>query len=156
MRMVNEYAADLKANLKAGRGLILKGPVGTGKTSLAIATMRRAMDLKFTCFFIPMVSLLDTIFTMRDTEEKYRFEQRIRNTNLLVLDDLGAEYDQQWVLAKVDSIVTERYNRLRSTIITTNLGHNDLMNRYNKRILDRLDSTCRVINFDGKSLRGIV
>ena len=88
---VKAYADNLQENLRKGSGLILKGPVGTGKTTLAIAVLRKAIEAKIGGFFIPMVSLLDTILTQRDKDEAYKFEQRLRTAKLLVLDDLGAE-----------------------------------------------------------------
>lgn len=158
---VKSYADNLQEHIRKGTGLILKGPVGTGKTTLAIAVLRKAIEMKIGCFFIPMVSLLDTILTQRDKEEAYKFEQRLRNSRLLVLDDLGAEYGKDWVTAKVDSIVTERYNRMLPIIITTNLALRQvaeteplgMAERYNARIIDRLRSTSKIIGFTGNSLR---
>lgn len=47
-----------------------------------------------------MASLLDTINGMRERHDtsQQAFEQKLRTTSLLVLDDLGAEYDHTWVL----------------------------------------------------------
>ena len=76
---------------------------------------------------------------------------------VLVIDDLGGENtEQSWVLAKVDSILTDRYNRLRPTIITTNLTRDELEGTYSGRILDRLKSTARLLVFQGASERGVM
>lgn len=153
VKQVAEYAKHLEENLKQGRGLILRGGVGTMKTSLAIAVMRVALNKSKDCYFIPMVSLLDTLLTNSEQNKRNDFEEKIRNVELLVLDDLGAEYDKEWILAKVDSIITERYNRLKSTIITTNIGNDGFKSRYNQRILDRLRQANQWITFKGDSLR---
>ena len=60
------------------------------------------------------------------------------------------------MLAKVDSILTDRYNRLRPTIITTNLTRDELEGTYSGRILDRLKSTARLLVFQGASERGVM
>ena len=82
------------------------------------------------------------------SEEWNRFETKLRQVPLLVLDDLGAEWPGGWGMTKVDAIFSERYNRQRSTIVTTNLGGADMRNRYADRIIDRLRATNRVITFN--------
>ncbi|MEN6566361.1 MAG: hypothetical protein ABFC57_08665 [Veillonellales bacterium] len=89
----------------------------------------------------------------RNREEWIAYEDKVRTTGILVLDDLGAEYHQEWVLSKVDAIISERYNRMRPVIITTNLSDKALTGKYAERIIDRLRSTAKVIKFTGKSLR---
>lgn len=105
--------------------------------------------------FITMSGVLDSIFTLKakSLEEWAKFEQRIRETPLLALDDLGAEHTEGWVLTKVDAIIAERYNRCRSVLITTNLTAEQLRGVYAERVIDRLRSTLKVINFSGPSLR---
>lgn len=152
---VKEYAGNLKENLADGRGLLLKGSVGTMKTTLAVAVLQKHIALGGSGLFITMSGLLDSIFTLkaRSLEEWAKFEQQIRETPLLVLDDLGAEHTEGWVLTKVDAVIAERYNRCRPVIITTNLTADQLRGIYAERVIDRLRSTMRVINFSGQSLR---
>lgn len=167
---VRKYAKNILQNIERGTGMILMGPVGTGKTTAAIAVMREAIDIGMKPLFIPMVSLLDTILSMQNAEERMKFENRVRNCPLLVLDDLGGEYigadgKLSWAVNKIDAIVTERYNRMKPIIITTNLyiddkydANNNLVSsgikgRYNERILDRLRSTSKLIVMRGQSKR---
>lgn len=151
----HEYAENFAEYKKRGVGMILKGEVGTGKTSLAVAILQEVIKTYGGGYFIPMVSLMDNILTMskRDVDEAVRFEKRIRSTPLLVLDDLGAEYENSWVRTKVDAIITERYNRKLPIIITTNLKASELMSTYQERTYDRLKGTSIVINFTGESMR---
>lgn len=152
---VKYYADNLKDNVKAGIGLVLRGQIGTMKTTLAVAVLQAAVDSGMSGFFITMPSLLDTIFTLkeRSPEEWVRFEGKLRTTPLLVIDDLGAEYQTGWVLNKVDAIISERYNRCLPMIITTNLTGEQMRTTYADRVIDRLRSTCQIVTFDGKSLR---
>lgn len=149
------YAKAFGKRKKDGLGLILKGPVGTGKTSLAVAVLQEVIKQQGSGYFIPMVSLLDNLLTMakNNAEEAARFERKVRTTPLLVLDDLGAEYENSWVTSKVDAIITERYNRMLPVIVTTNLKKGELMGRYRERIYDRLKGTSEVVNFGGESMR---
>lgn len=152
---VKKYVESIREHVEAGVGLILKGPVGTMKTSLAVAVLQHYIQVGGYGLFVPMASLLDNIFTLkeRNKEEWLRYEDRIRSTGILVLDDLGAEYHQEWVLSKVDAIISERYNRMKPIIITTNLSAKELKGKYAERVYDRLKSTSKVINFAGSSLR---
>ena len=153
--VVRSYAAAFDQHLADGTGLILRGPVGTMKTSLAVAVIQHLLTVGRSGYFITMPSLVDTIFTLKEqsTEEWLRFEDRLRNTPLLVLDDMGAEYATGWVTTKIDAIISERYNRCRPVIVTTNLTSESLNNTYTERVLDRLHSTCQVLTFAGRSLR---
>ena len=152
---VKKYVCDMQKNWSDGIGMILKGPVGTMKTSMAVAVLIEHLKAGHSGLFVPMVSMLDNIFTMkaRNKEEWLAYEDRIRNTGLLVLDDLGAEYHQEWVLSKVDAIISERYNRMKPIIITSNLTSKGLKGKYAERVYDRLKNTSKVINFSGDSLR---
>ena len=127
--IVEDFAHRLESYINAGTSLILAGGPGTLKTTMAVAILRQWIDRGHMGLFLPMVSLIDRLFTMREIsrEELARYEQRIKKTSLLILDDLGGEnITQDWILSKVDSIITERYNRQLSTIITTNLTKNEL------------------------------
>ena len=87
------------------------------------------------------------IFSAKATspEDWNRFETKLRQVPLLVLDDLGTEWPGGWGMTKVDAIFSERYNRQRSTIVTTNLGGAEMKSRYADRIIDRLRATTHVI-----------
>lgn len=156
--VIKEYASNVVENLNQGLGLIIKGPVGTGKTTAAIAIMKEAIKRKKSPYFISMISLLDKLMSFRDQEERYEFEQRIQNCPLLVLDDLGGEYigknkEESWMLKRIMSIIAERHQRSKSIIITTNLPIKELAERYDQRAIDRIRSTNQIITLLGESLR---
>jgi len=152
---VKDYAASFNNHMNEGIGLLLKGPVGTMKTSMAVAALQYAMKNGRSGMFITMPSLLDTIFSLKDQnkEEWSNFENRLRNVDMLLLDDLGAEHTEGWVLTKVDAIISERYNRMKPLIITTNLTGDKLKSTYAARVIDRIRSTSIEITFAGASLR---
>lgn len=158
-KIVKDYAKNIKSYIEQGVGLFLIGDCGTLKTTFSVAIMRQLIDNEdfyYSCYFIPMTSLMDNIYTMQSLskEEAARFEKKIRTVKLLVIDDLGSENtDVSWVKSKVDSIITERYNRMLSCIISTNLDANALKNTYASRIIDRFKSTNKTLIFKGKSAR---
>jgi DNA replication protein DnaC len=154
-RRVKYYADHIVEHVDAGMGLALLGPVGTLKTSLAVAVLQEGLKAGISGMFITMPSLLDTIFTLKNIsrEEWARFEERLRTVGILLLDDLGAEHSEGWVHTKIDAIVSERYNRMKPVLITSNMTTDELAKTYNARIFDRIRSTSEVIKFAGKSLR---
>ena len=154
-RRVRQYADQIVRHADAGTGLALLGPVGTLKTSLAVAALQEGLKAGVSGMFLTMPSLLDTLFTLKDTnrEEWARFEDRLRNVGILLLDDLGAEHSEGWVHTKIDAIVSERYNRMKPIIITSNLTSERLAKTYAARIFDRIRHTSEVVRFAGESLR---
>ncbi len=151
--IAKEYADNIIENVHAGVGLMLKGEVGTGKTTIAICIMRKAIEAGLSAYFLPMASLIDTLFTLRDTNEKYKFEKKMREVKVLIIDDLGAGVVSDFTWAKIDSILTERCNRGLPTFVTGNMTNKELAENCPRRILDRLRTSCAVLNFKGASLR---
>ena len=151
------YSNRLKENIKQGRGLLFYGEVGLMKTTLACCVAREAVRQGVGVYFISMPELLDAMTVMsrnKDPAEFRAFEDRIKHVSILILDDFGAEYPAGWVLNKVDAIITNRYNNMLPTIITTNMLPDEIDERYVKRVFDRLRSTSTMVGAYGKSLRG--
>ena len=154
--MIYRYAQRLDKYIAEGKGLILSGSYGTMKTTLAVCVLRKFIEQGGSGLFIPMCSIMDNLYSMRarSLEEWGRFETRLRETKLLVIDDLGGEdVSAPWVLPKVNSIITERYNRKKPVIITTNMTKDELLDTYSGRLIDRLKSTNFYIVFNAKSKR---
>lgn len=154
--VVKKYSDNLKTNLDSGKGLILRGPAGTGKTSIAVSILKQAMALGKGCLMISMPNLLDTMLTLSkgDNVAYLRFEQKLRNIPLLLLDDFGAEYSKSdWVPSKVESIIIDRYNRMKPIILTTNYSDAWTEKNYSQRVYDRLRGEYAVAIFNGASHR---
>lgn len=155
-RIVNEYRQNLEANLNTGKGLILRGPAGTGKTSLGVCLLKEALKIGKGCLMISMPNLLDNMLTLSkgDSVAFMSYEQKLRNIPLLLLDDFGAEYSKsEWVAAKVESIIIDRYNRMRPIILTTNYSEGWTKYHYSQRIYDRLRGEYQEAIFMGASHR---
>ena len=150
------YADGFSGYFEKGVGVMFMGRVGRMKTTMAVAIAQNIMKKGYSAYFISMAELLDKMVSMSknmDRTELYRFESMISDTSLLILDDLGMEYPSDWVLNKVDAIITKRYNKMLPVIITTNLVPNEIGDRYMERIYDRLKSTSFVLIETGDSLR---
>ena len=102
--------------------LVFSGPHGSGKTHLAAAVGNRAIDRRHVVLFSHTPELVDHLrATFSPTsEEAYSdlFEQ-VRNTPLLILDDLGMASTTPWAEEKLQQIVNHRYNAELPTVFTT-------------------------------------
>ena len=156
-RIVNDYRQHLEENLNTGKGLILRGPAGTGKTSLGVCLLKETLEIGKGCLMISMPNLLDNMLTLSkgDSVAFMNYEQKLRNIPLLLLDDFGAEYSKsEWVATKVESIIIDRYNRMRPIILTTNYSDSWTKDNYSQRIYDRLRGEYKEAVFMGGSHRG--
>ena len=154
--VVKQYVDNLEVNLKSGKGLILRVPAGTGKTSIAVSLLKEAMKLGRGCLMISMPNLLDNMLTLSkgDNVAYLSYEQKLRNIPLLLLDDFGAEYSKSdWVASKVESVIIDRYNRMKPIILTTNYSETWTEENYSQRIYDRLRGEYEEAIFNGESHR---
>src|SRR5918994_164375 len=128
LRRVRAFVRSIDDHLEAGQGLWFDGPVGTGKTSLAVLVAKAARDAGRSFAMYPVPLLLAEIKRTfdRDSGDNYlAFFRRLCSVDLLVLDDLGAEKQTEWVLEQLFSIVNERWQDRRSVVVTTNIPDPD-------------------------------
>ena len=105
-------------------GLLLMGEVGTGKTHLAVAALRVLIARGFAGVFFDYLNLLDRIRSSYDSASGASDREAYRSaleTEILLLDDLGAQRVTEWTEDIVTSIVTYRCNHKKALIATTNL-----------------------------------
>ena len=105
-------------------GLLFMGPTGTGKTHLAIAALRGLIGRGFEGVFFDFQNLLDRIRSGYDQASgtmDREAHRTVLETEIVVLDDLGAHRVTDWVEDTITSIITYRCNNRKPTIVTTNL-----------------------------------
>jgi len=109
-------------------GLLLIGESGTGKTHLAVAAMRKIVEKGFECLFCDYQNLLDRIRSGYDPASNSSDKEAYRvalDSEVLLLDDMGAHRVTDWVEDTITSIVTWRCNQRKALIATTNLPDGD-------------------------------
>jgi DNA replication protein DnaC len=118
--------------------LLVQGGYGCGKTHLAASVANEAVSLGIPTLFLTVPDLLDHLRAAFDSEETpfdERFDQ-IRRAPLLVLDDLGTQSATEWAREKLFQILNYRYINRLPTVLTTNLGLEELDGRIRSRLND--------------------
>jgi DNA replication protein DnaC len=141
----------LQAKLAHGRGLLLAGPVGTGKSMTAALLCREVGRLGRSVRWEYVPDMLDAL---SDPKTRQQVVARQRHCTLLVWDDFGVERLADWQIGHLDRIVEGRSRARRSMIITTN--HTPELLRADPalaRMTDRWRAMCTPMILGGPSRR---
>ena len=134
--------------------LTLFGRTGTGKTHLAVAIAEMQLAQGRPVFFAFVPELMDYLrytFQPNSGVAYDRVFDDVRNTPLLILDDLGSEYRSDWAEEKLYQIIVHRHNLRIPTVITTSLVVTETPGPIFSRIQD--PSTGRLIPMDAPDFR---
>lgn len=137
LRMAYERAREFAERPQGW--LVLKGGYGCGKTHLAAAVANRQIAKGRPALFINTPDLLDHLRATFNPESAVSYDERfdqVRNSPLLILDDLGTQSHSEWTQEKLYQILNFRYNAKLPTVITTNLELEAIEIRMRSRMVD--------------------
>lgn len=120
------YADNFEMMLERKKGLLLYGPVGTGKSYHAACIVNALIDKGYPCLMTNFSRLVNTIQGMYDGKQKYI--DGLNKFDLLVIDDLSAERDTEYMNEIVFNIIDSRYRAGLPLIVTTNLTADEIKN----------------------------
>lgn len=176
IRFIDEFRPESTTRSEStGSGLLLVGPIGCGKTHLAVGIAKELISQKAAaCLFYDYRELLKEIQNSYNASVQVTEMEVLRpvfEAEVLVLDELGAAKPTEWVWDTVSHILNTRYNDKRTTIITTNFmdlppagaepegrasrasRDETLGDRVGERMRSRLHEMCRVVRVEGEDFR---
>jgi len=151
-RLVQRYAENLREHLLEGRGLILSGGVGCGKTHIAVGLGILTLGLGYKAYATTFGQLLHDIratWSDRNPGQEEGLLRRVEEVDLLILDDLGMEQPTAWALDRLAHVVNLRYSTGRSLLVTSNLAPEELSENWGMPVLSRIYHSCHAISFVG-------
>lgn len=155
-KLGQRYAERFDKMLERNQGLLLYGPVGTGKTLTAASIANHLLNKGVPVVITSFVKILKAMENDRDGMEANRLVTNLVKCKLLIIDDLGTERNTNYALEKVYDIIDSRYRAELPIILTTNLTLEEMKLeedlRY-KRIYDRIFEMCFPMEFTGLSWR---
>jgi len=170
---LSKWAAKMEAQIVIddyltidGRGLLFTGPVGVGKTHLAVAILTELIArYQVRGLFYQFGALLRQIqdsYNPVSQSSELTVLQPVFEAEVLVLDELGASKPTDWVRDTMMQIINTRYNDKRLTIFTTNFSdkrRNEkdttelLEDRIGVPLRSRLYEMCKTVEVEGDDYR---
>lgn len=148
------YVDNFQAFRKNGKGLLLYGDVGTGKTFYAACIVNALIDKGFPCLMTNFSRLTNQIAGMWDGKQEYI--DSLSMFSLIAIDDLGVERDTEYMNENVTTIIDSLYRAKVPMIITSNYTPKQLTESgeiRKRRVYDRMLERCHPVKVNGASRR---
>ena len=152
-RSVRQYMAELLADLRDyaeefdldSENLMLTGNAGLGKTHAALAVAGAVLDKGYDVIYISSPDFFSRVETLHfgsdPAGEKDALLDTVGGADLLILDDLGTEFNSSFVISTLYSLLNDRLGRRRPTILTTNIVDGTLLEKlYTEKVASRISA----------------
>ncbi len=155
MKNVKAFIQDFDNSFE---NLFFYGGTGLGKTFLSHCIAGQLLDTAHSVIYYSAYDLFDQLANekfgkSKDSNDRQQDLDYIQSCDLLIIDDLGTELTNAFVASQLFVILNERFARRKSTIISTNLSLGDFSNTYSERIMSRITSSYKLLEFFGNDIR---
>lgn len=136
--------------------LLIYGETGLGKTFLTNCIAKAVLDKGHSVLYLSANELFEQVlggYLMNQKNELEDLYKYIYNSELLIIDDLGTELTNNFVLSQLFEIINQRQNSGLATLISTNLSMKQLRDKYSERIMSRIVANYTVFNIYGDNIR---
>lgn len=152
--IARRYVSNFPKMLEKGKGLLFHGNVGSGKTYIAACIANALIDKGYPCLVTNFPRLINTISGMYEGKQQYI--DGLNKFDLLVIDDLAAERDTEYMNETVQNIIDNRYRCGKPLIVTTNLSIEEIKHPSDikkQRTYSRLTEMCFYVQLISKDRR---
>lgn len=155
MQRILAFAKDYADNFKPdARSILMFGKTGLGKTHLSLAIANTVLASGYGVIYDSAINILRNIETERFNRDHLNETiDTVMGTDLLILDDLGTEYETSFFNATIYNIINTRLNSGKPMIISTNLDFEGIRRRYDDRVVSRLVAAYVCLEFKGEDIR---
>ncbi len=152
LQICTRYASEFTPHSPS---LLFYGRTGLGKTHLSLSIATEVLKKGYDVIYDSIINLLQQIEREHFGREKSEVDtlRLLLDVDLLILDDLGTEFDTPFYVSTIYNIINTRINRGLPTIINTNLDLAAIRRRYEERIVSRLFAVYECMHFVGTDIR---
>lgn len=154
MSIARKYVANFDAMRSNGTGLLLYGSVGCGKSFAAACIANALIDNGTPCMMTNFARIINRLQESFAGRQKYI--DNLSRFDLLVIDDMAAERNTEYVWEQVMTIIDARYRSGLPVVVTTNLTIGELADPADirrQRVYSRLKEMCLPIEVTGADRR---
>ncbi len=155
LRFCKKYASEFSPD---SHSLIFQGGSGLGKTHLSLSIAQEVINKGYGVIYVSapnIVSRLENEHFGSYSERKGETERLINECDLLILDDMGTEYQSKFGLSVIYNTLNTRLMTNHPTIISTNLSGKEIQEMYGTRMMSRIIGMLDRIEFTGNDIRQI-
>lgn len=157
MSKILEYCKKYAENFSAeSDGIIMKGATGLGKTHLSLAIANEIIKKGFGVIYVSapdILAKLERFHFNYDYDEEEQIVTTLTECDLLIIDDLGTEFQSNYNTSAIYNIFNSRLLKKHPTIINTNLTLKELEKYYTQRFVSRIMGNFVKMDFRGSDFR---
>ncbi len=137
------------------KNLFLYGDTGVGKTFLSNCVAKELLDRGYSVIYFTAFQLFDILSkgVFEKDADAIAAHQNLFDCDLLIIDDLGTEFANSFTTSQLFLCINERILRQKSTVVSTNLNMNQMVELYSERTLSRISSNYSIIKLFGDDIR---
>jgi len=154
-RYCQKYADEFSMD---SQSMVFQGGPGLGKTHLSLAIAQKAIEKGYGVIYVSapkIVSQLEKEHFGGKYGEEGESEQLLIDCDLLILDDLGTEFQTKYSVTAIYDIINTRLLMSKPTIISTNLTIKEVQETYGSRVVSRVIGMLKRLEFVGNDIRQI-
>lgn len=151
--ILNFILEDYLPNFKnSNTNLLFYGNPGSGKTFLSYCIAKSLLDSGYLVVYKTSDELINNLRTIRFNNDS-KLEDLLINCDLLIIDDLGAEQKNDFVITELFNLINKKLLKKKNMLISTNLSLADITKVYSERICSRLLGDFKLFKFYSEDIR---